>query len=1106
MAQFKVYRSSAGSGKTYTLTKEFLKLALAAPANGDFFKGDYYRHILAITFTKDAAKEMKERIISALRQISELPEGASTAFLDELTTEIAHEYPADAWTADKVRSRAAATFTHMLHHYSDLSVSTIDSFNNRVVQSFTKDLDLPYNYEIELEADELLEAAVNRLLERVGTHGDATLTRLMQEFTRQETEDGRRWRTDKALMEFGTHLFREDSRLMVELLSQIPPERFSDIRQQLYDFCQDIENQVVKLGKEALSLIAQHQISDESLAGGSRGIVSYFRKLAAKEFSAFVDGASDTVYNNVRDGKWTSGKAKTYDKQAIENIAGDLTRIFYDIDNLRDNHLTTYTESKLALRSIYQLAVLGELRREVDMLMLERNKVHISEFNYRINRIIESEPVPYLYERMGERYHHLLIDEFQDTSQMQWHNLIPLITNALSGQYTNMVVGDAKQSIYRWRSGNAELMVQLPDVPTALPGSPIAEEIGVFRQYYQPYHLEYNFRSVVSIVNFNNELFQWTMEKFSNEYPNLPRYYEKGKQQPRKMATGHVELQLLGEDHKIKAAAYADKTFQSCQEIINQAIADGFRPGEIAIICRTNRAAVSLAGRLVEAGYRVVSPESLLISNSARVRFIVGFMQIMVQPLNPIVKSEVLYFLYKHLQIDGVNGDYSGETHREVAENAKKPRVSEFLQFIRDRFGKRLIFRALQYLSLYEIGEELIRIFELNDDPSEQIFLQRLLDELLAFSQNRSNNLADFVEYWGKKADKISVSMPPSGDDAIRLMTIHSAKGLQFPIVIVPFADWKLTTDSKSHIWVPWRNEQLAPELPALWVPATQKLEQTSFADYFLLEKQAILTDALNVLYVALTRPENRLYIIGKAQKSGDNPTNISALLLAFAEHMEAKKIAASASMRYLFAEEESPVLRKVTAPDVQAYAMAAFLSTESRDKLRMRRGDKGEGDNRIDIQALYDARKQGLLLHYAFEKVRYAEDVPLAAAALLHEGLITAQEKTVLQEKMTQLLALPEIAPLFAALPGRVVLNEKELIAKKEGERDSKTLRPDRLVIDPQLITIIDYKTGIELQQKHAEQIRGYARLIAQIPVYANRPVRALLLYTEEEKVVVAL
>ncbi len=1106
MAQFKVYRSSAGSGKTYTLTKEFLKLALAAPANGEFFRGDYYRHILAITFTKDAAKEMKERIISALRQISELPEGTSSAFLDELTAEISAEYPAGNWTVEKVHSRATATFTHMLHHYSDLSVSTIDSFNNRVVQSFTKDLDLPYNYEIELEADELLEAAVNRLLERVGTHGDATLTRLMQGFTRQETEGGRRWHADKVLIEFGEHLFKEDSRLIVELLSQIPLERFSHMHNQLHIFCQNIENQLFELGKKAISLIKQHQIGDEALAGGSRGILSYFRKLSEKDFTAFINGASDTTRNNVRTGKWTSTKAKAYDKQAIENIADDLTWIFYEIDHLRDQHLMAYNESKLALRCIYQLAVLGELRREVDMLMLERNKVHISEFNYRINRIIESEPVPYLYERMGERYHHLLIDEFQDTSQMQWHNLIPLITNALSGQYTNMVVGDAKQSIYRWRGGNAELMVQLPDVPTVLPDSPIAEEIGVFRQYYQPYHLEYNFRSVFSIVNFNNELFDWTIEKFSAEYPNLPRYYEKGRQQPRKKETGHVELLLLGEDHKIKAAAYADKTFQTCQEIINRAVADGFRPGEIAIICRTNRAAIELAGRLVEAGYRVVSPESLLISNSARVRFVVGFMQIMVQPLNPIIKSEVLYFLYKHLKIDGINGDYSGETHREVAENAKKPRVSEFLQFIRDRFGKRLIFRALQYLSLYEIGEELIRIFELNDDPSEQIFLQRLLDELLAFSQNRSNNLADFVEYWSKKADKISVSMPPSGEDAIRLMTIHSAKGLQFPIVIVPFADWKLTADGKSYIWIPWRNEQLAPELPALWVPATQKLEQTSFADYFLLEKQAILTDALNVLYVALTRPENRLYIIGKAQKSGEKPSNVSALLLAFAEQMAANKIVANDSVRYLFAEETAPVQRKVTAPDVKSYTMTTFLSTESRDKLRMRRSDKGEGQNRIDIQALYDARKQGLLLHYAFEKVRYAADVPLAAAALLHEGLITAQEKAILQEKMLKLLALPEIAPLFEVLPGRVVLNEKELIAKKEGECDSKTLRPDRLVIDPQQITILDYKTGIELQQKHAEQIRGYARLIAQIPVYANRPVRALLLYTEEEKVVAAL
>lgn len=1106
MSQFKVYRSSAGSGKTYTLTKEFLKLALAAPADGKFFKGDYYQHILAITFTKDAAKEMKERIISALRQISELPKGESSPFLDELTAEIALEYPAEDWTSEKVRSRAAATFTHMLHHYSDLSVGTIDSFNNRVVQAFTKDLDLPYNYEVELEADELLETAVNRLLERIGIRGDSMLTRLMQEFMRQETEDGRRWQIDKILVKFGEHLFKEESRRLVEQLSLIPLEQFLKMRNELYTFRKNIENQVITYAQEALHLIKQHQIALEAFIGGSRGVGFYFHKLAQGDFDLFVEGASATVQDNVRNEKWYPKTIKAHDKQGIDAVATDLANIFYKIEKLREQQSATYLECKLALRCLYQLAVLGELRREVNLLMLERNKVHISEFNYRINRIIESEPVPYLYERIGERYHHLLIDEFQDTSQMQWHNLIPLITNALGSNYTNMLVGDTKQSIYRWRSGNAELMVQLPDVPTASSDSPIASEIGIFKRYYQSHQLQYNFRSMISIVNFNNQLFQWIVEKFSSECPNLQRYYDQSVQQPRKMQAGHVELQLLGSQGKINAGEYAKQTFRSCCQIIDRAIADGFRLGEIAIICRTNRAAIMLASSLVEAGYRVVSPESLLISNSARVRFIVGLMQIMVQPFNPIVKSEVLYFLYKHLQIDGINGDYSGETHREVAENARKPRISEFLQFIRERFGKHLIFRALQYLSLYEIAEELIRIFELNNDPAEQIFLQRLLDELLAFSQNHSNNLADFVEYWDKKADKISVSMPPSGDNAIRLMTIHSAKGLQFPIVIVPYADWKLTPGIKDYIWVEWTNKQLASQLPALWVQASSKLENTSFAEHYWREKHAIFIDALNILYVALTRAENRLYIIGKTQKPTDKPNNISALLLAFAEQMQAKKIAEPDTVRYLFAEEDAPIQRKATIPDTRPYNIKTFLSTESRDKLRMRRSDKGQGENRIDIQALYDARKQGLLLHYAFEKVRYAEDVPLATAALFHEGLINLQEKAGLQEKMTRLLIIPEIAPLFAKVEGRIVLNEKELIARKEGNRDSKTLRPDRLVIDRDQITILDYKTGIELQQKHTEQIREYARLIAEIPAYANRLVRALLLYTEEEKVVVAL
>ncbi|MCS7018207.1 MAG: UvrD-helicase domain-containing protein [Cytophagales bacterium] len=1108
MSQFKVYRSSAGSGKTYTLTKQFIKLALVGTGGGDFFKGDYYRHILAITFTKDAAKEMKERIIAALRQISELKEGETTPLLNEITDEITREYPHYTWTTEKLRNRAATTFTHLLHHYSDLSISTIDSFNNRVVQSFTKDLDLPYHYEIALESDELLETAVGRLMERVGKSGNSELTRLLQDFARQEAEEGRRWRIDSALMDFGEHLFKEESRGIVALLAQIPLEQFADMRRELQHFRAVFENRVVAIAQSFLSLLQQNGLAPNMLAGGSRGIGLYFSKLAAGDFAPLTEGPSNTIINNVREGTWTAGKLKESEQRAIQNIAHQLADIFYQLEDWRVQHIGTYIETKLALRCICQLAALGELRREVDQLMIERNQVHISEFNYRINRIIESEPVPYLYERIGERYHHLLIDEFQDTSQMQWHNLIPLIANALGKQYTNMLVGDAKQAIYRWRGGNAELMVQLPAVPTAQPDSPIANEIGIFRQYYQLQTLQYNFRSVASIVAFNNELFQWIVTYFGETYPELLRYYAQSAQTAHKQGAGQVELQLIGKQNAISDTNYAENTFQACREIIDRAQADGFRLGEIAIICRTNQAAIGLASRLVEAGYRVVSPESLLLTNSARVRFIIGFMQIMVQPLNPIVKSEVLYFLYKHLKIDGLNGEYASQTHREIAEQAKKPRISEFLQFIREKFDKKLVFRALQYLSLYEIGEELIRIFHLNDDVYEQIFLQRLLDELLAFGQNKSNNLADFIDHWHKKANKISVSMPPSGDDAIRLMTIHSAKGLQFPVVIVPYTDWKLTPDTKTHIWVPWAHPTLASQLPALWVHAGKQLLHTSFADAYRREEQAIWIDALNILYVALTRAENRLYIIGKLpnKKDTSNINSVNLLLAAFAWHKQIPAHSSTDKERYVFAFEETPPMRKIADPQVKPYAMSTFLSTESRDKLRMRRNDKGQAENRIDIQALYDARKQGLLLHYAFEKVRYASDVPTAVAALLHEGLIDQQEKDALQAKMTALLALPEIAPLFEPLPGRIIFNEKELIAKRQGEKDSKTLRPDRLVIDPHQITILDYKTGMESQQQHAEQVRSYARLIAQMPMYANRPVRALLLYTLENKVVEAL
>lgn len=1103
MAAFKVYRSSAGSGKTYTLTKEFVKLAIAAPAGGQFFKGDYYQRILAITFTRDAAKEMKERIISSLQHLSRLEQGSTSPLLTDLVNEIRQEYPHQEWSEEKICQRAALTFTHLLHNYSDLSVGTIDSFSNKVAMSFTKDLNLPYNYQVELDEEELLELAISRLLEQVGMRGDSLLTHIIESFAHYEASQGRRWQVDKALMEFGRHLFKEQSHPFVEQLAKIPLERFSAMHQELSEFCQNLQNQIISLASQALHLMEVNQILPQWLAGGSKGVGTYFSKLSQGDWKRFEEGPSKTIYNNVHDGKWTASATGSKEREIIRQISGQLAEIFFQIEELREKFLSDYLEARLALRSLYPLGLLGCLRREIELIMLETNKVHLSELSQRIHRIIEAEPVPYLYERIGERYRHLLIDEFQDTSHLQWRNLIPLIVNALGTKSANMVVGDVKQAIYRWRSGDAEIMAHLPELPSDYH---LPQERHIFKHYFQPYQLEYNFRSAAPIVEFNNQFFDYVVKNFSKEYPDLARYYQNHSQKVKKQHPGRVELLLLDykEDQKALEGDCVEDNFQLCKEIIDKSIAEGFKANEIAIICRTNSEAIQLAARLLENGYRVVSPESLLVSQSPRVQFIIGFMRILAQPLNPSVRSEVLYFLYRHLQIDGINGDYSGKTHREISEIASNPRLSDFLQFICDRFGKHLIFRALQYLSLYEIAEELIRIFHLNDNAAEQIFLQRLLDELLIFSQNQNNNLDDFIDYWDKKADTISVTMPPAGEEAIRLMTIHSAKGLQFPVVIVPSADWELTPHHQTYTWVPWTNQRLASELPAIWVQISKKMRHTAFAHLYEKEKQAAFIDGINILYVAMTRAENRLYIISYKRDVDKKVSKAGDLLAQFVKNNHSlKKEEFLNVIRYVLTNEPVPLRRPLLAPTVQTYVLENFLSTESRDKLRMRRNDKGTGENRIDLQTLYQARRQGVLLHYAFEKIRYMEDLPYAVTALLHEGLITEEEQQSLQKKLTQLLHLPEIAPLFTLQPKRIVLNEKELIAKKTVESPSETFRPDRIVIDPDRITILDYKTGMELKEKHAQQIKAYARLITQIPAYRQRPVRTLLLYTEEEKVV---
>lgn len=1080
-------------------------MVLCAPALPKF-KENYYKHVLAVTFTKDAANEMKERIVSSLLRISKLNDNEEDILLNAILKELQEEYVEQNFTKEILIKRAGKIFANLLHNYSDFAVSTIDSFNNRIVQSFTRDMGLPFNYMVELEQDEILEQATKLLLEEAGEKGNQSLTKVLVDFAIKQVDEEKSWDIERLLQDFGSNIFQEGKKPLIAQLEKLTKKDFIDSRNQLFEFKNAVEQELKDLADKGMRAIINTGFEEKDFYYGKTGIYGFFQKYSQQiDSKFFIDFANKNVLKTIEDDKWDGSKNKI---SVPENLKLTLSQIFEQLEKLKDKYVSDYIIVTNLLPYIYLLATINELDKKLKKLMSEKNKVHISDFNQKINQIVEREPIPYIYERIGERFKHILIDEFQDTSQMQWHNLIPLVSNSLGFDFQNMLVGDAKQAIYRWRSGNADLIVHLPNVPTADPDSPVGENAMIFHDHFHAKNLSKNFRSKGQIIDFNNQLFEFLASEYAKNFPALADYYKEVKQEIDNQEGGHVQISFLSAEQD-----YDEATFEQCLKIVTDLVDNkGYTYKDIAILARTNPKASKLAERFLEHKIQVISSESLLLTYSPKVNFIVSFLRIMTQPLNPAAKADLLYFLYDHFNGElQANLPFDDNTHLAIGTVCNSFKFKDFANFIREKFSKPINFKTLQYLSIYEVAEELIRTFQLNFDSKQQIYLQKLLDVMLDYGLRNSNNLPDFLDYWDKKKSKISITTPETGN-AIRIMTIHKSKGLQFPVVILPYADWETTPKQGEKLWLSWEND-ICPKLKTVILPVKKELLETQFAEEYEREMQATFIDAVNLLYVALTRPEERLYIMGKESKSKkDTPSSVQEILNIYVEKMNCQTVEDEVGQHFLLRNDENGKYSQKEAKMKDSYELSYFLSTECRDKIRMRRDDKKvkinnqhevKSENDIDIQGLYDARKQGLLVHTAFERVKYQSDILRAVQKLVNDGYIKEEEKEAIEAKMNKIIALPEIRDFFEKKESRQIFNEKELVVKEESSVKTQTtaakvLRPDKIVIDNNLITIIDYKTGIEKLKEHTRQLNEYGRALAEMEGFGNYQIQKFIVYTE--------
>jgi len=1097
MASFKVYSASAGSGKTYTLTKEYLKLALFAPAEvrafadaGEpyTFNPRYFRHILAVTFTIKATNEMKGRILEVLNTLKHAD--LQDNYLKELQESGTKEWNIHL-TIPELIERAGLVHTALLHHYSDFSISTLDSFAARVVQTFSLDFGLPQQYDIELDPMPLIQEGVHQLLQELVAEGNSPVQQIVEHYAMDDLQ-GENWFIDFKILQTARNLFKENAERLMQLLQNTKPEEFLKATQALRRDLSQLLQSIQSIGKEALALIERNQFEDGDFKGKSKGVHKFFKKLTE------VKGPKDLFGSNGALLKIPKTHTKNYENGTFLNadtnpVNASLLEFYKQYLEIAEDDIAGHICTFQMYKFVHRLALMGTLLKKVQKLSNEKGRVILQSFNKQINKIIQQEPVPYIYERLGERYHHLLIDEFQDTSSLQWQNLIPLLSNSLSYENMNLVVGDTKQSIYRWRGGDPSLLNALPKVETD-PSSNTFFHAENFPQHFKKESLEKNWRSHENIIHFNNSLFQFlkTYAK-DNVGERVGEFYADVEQATNHRAGGSVEVYQ------------SEKLQDEIKRQIELALEEGYRYGDIAILCRTNGKANEIAEKLLLEGVPVVSEEALLLKSSPYVRFIIQFFRFLAVPQEARARMEILLFLREHLSAQG--DTLAGEELlkiKEVCDNAEV-KMHDFITYLNEKFNISLTPTELMRLTLFEKAEYLIALFRLNDDPKQQIYLQSFLDLLLDEGHRLRHNLLDFIEFWTYKEGSLRVT-PLASQNAVSILSIHKSKGLEFPVVLFPYADWSLTFRGDYDFPTHMQEEEafsgfthlpfaVFDNSPASEVIIPQKVQR---------EKEAYQLENLNLLYVACTRAVAKLWIgISQDSLSKSSAKNkvrkqsyASDYFLAFMEE-ETGQSAENTESWQPYAE--TPPAQP--APQPPAQESITMRSAKFRQQISFRRSVARAGERKIDLANWYPNRELGLLIHYTLELIHTEKDLPTALAAIQLENLASAEEAEIIGEKLEEVFAFPILQEFFADHTPWEVLNEQEILLHTPTAKNERIARPDRLLLQrsTKQAVVLDYKTGKQLKS-HQAQIADYKKLLLAM---GFSEVRALLVYLEPLAVV---
>ncbi len=933
-----LYKSSAGSGKTYTLVREYIKLLVANPY--------HYKNILAITFTNKATEEMKHRIISALAKLAdgscpdleayllayfrehgirpigilrkkeldkvdELSEIAPTAAQKEVeeTADEATELPliyGKNIKATTIKYRCEKALQLILHNYSQFNVSTIDSFFQQVLRSFTKELKLPQKYEIEMNSSFALDQITAKLLLDIGRV--AGLTEWLQSFAFAQIENDKGWNIERNIKELGFQIFKEavwerlknadlqdqslvnDFKLkeLHQALTQEKPqlddesienkmadaeseqkakiaaeklkirnERYKELKtiiNGLWALKQGFEQTMRQYGQEAMELIKGYGLTIKDFKTGT---ANYFGNIQKGNYE--VKATLQKIYDG-DEKQWYAAKSAKKEN-IIMLVQNGLQDVLTEAINYHKKHLKQYNSASEVLKNIYVYGILNDLRDKLIDFRTENNLMMISDTNNLLRLIISDNEAAFIFEKVGIQFKHVLIDEFQDTSDYQWFNLLPLVTNTLSEGNSALIVGDVKQSIYRWRGGNMHLLLE-----------GVRRDLPHFFDENTEQALDTNYRSREHIVRFNNAFFETAVNALM-QHLNIPEAfqikaaYSSLKQKIKHHGGGYVKVQSFVDGQE---ESWKEQAKTSLINSIHELLETGFELRDIALLVRRNVEGNDLAEFLAKNDIKVISSESLLLKNSLKVQLLISVLFYLIDNRNSIARTEVLVHylkLYPNEAIDWQNPDSLHLLYTDYSiENEAN---SLFYTLLPPLFTQHL--PELVKLPLYALIEQLLQIFAMNQQADA--YIQRFQDLVLEYNTTQGADIRHFLIWWTDNKDKEATSIiVPEGENAVTVMTIHKAKGLEFPVVFLPFCEWNLKPKPGSILWTESHEapfDKLGP-MPVLF---NDKLADSYFWEEYEREILASYIDNLNMLYVAFTRPTDHLYIYTKKYKAPSSKT-----------------------------------------------------------------------------------------------------------------------------------------------------------------------------------------------------------------------------------------